>query len=395
MPMRSSWILALSLAGLAAGIIMVVCAGWFRGGDPRREEVLLSEALEAGNRGAVERLAHAWRARGQADEAVIALARLAMVEGNAAEALGLLGGRKMTGQSQARMAVVAGDALLLLRRVGEAFQAYQSALSLSPDMGPAHLGLAACLLELGSLEQASVQALAASARDDTDGRPWHIEATVRHQLGDGNEAAQAAEKALARKLPRSSRIEILALLAQWHLESGRVPEARHMVESRAILAPEGPRQQGLEGWLAEISGNGAKGIPQMREALKAAPSDPEIAQWLAEALARAEDWQGVLEAASLARKLSPDRPTNYHLQAMALDRLGKPAEAVKIRERQEKVTRLLATMTDLAGKADADPANAAIREEMARVSEQLERPDWARAWRETSRASSLLGSPTP
>lgn len=392
---RGQWLMAGVLAAAAAGTLILLNRTLFPSVDSQREKGAMKRAIEMGNRSEVERIAANWRARGHGDEATIALANLALFEGNPAEALGILTPRKFDGEARSEAAVVAGDALLVLKRVGEAFQAYQSALTVSPDNSRARLGLAACFLELGSLEQAAAQAREASTQDDSDGRPWHIEASVRHQLREWNEAAEAAEKALARKLPRSSRIELLALLAQWNLENGKVEDARRQIESRALLAPDGARQQALEGWLAEATGNTAKGLSLVREALNSAPSDPEIAQWLAEALTRAGDWGGALEAATKSRELSPDRPSNYHLRAMALDRLGKPVEAREERERQERVTRLLATMTELAAKANADPSDAGIREEMARVSEQLGRPDWARAWRETSRASSLLRSGNP
>lgn len=392
---RGQWFVGGTLVALAAGVFILVNRNGFAPWDSQRDQVALQRAIEAGNRPEVERIADNWRARGLGDEAAIALANLALVEGNPAEALGILAPRKVDGEARARAAVVAGDALLVLKRVGEAFQAYQAALSVTPDLGRARLGLAACLLELGSLEQAAAQARDASSQDDSDGRPWHIEASVRHQLREWNEATDAAEKALARKLPRSSRIELLALLAQWNLENGKVEEARRQIESRALLAPGGARQQALEGWVAEASGNTGKGLSLVREAMKSAPADPEIAQWLAEALTRTGDWAGALEAATKAQQLSPDRPSNYHLRAMALDRLGKPEKAREERARQERVTRLLATMTDLAAKANADPSDATIREEMAQVSEQLGRLDWARSWRETSRASSFLRSGNP
>jgi uncharacterized protein YjlB len=76
-------------------------------------------------------------------------------------------------------------------------------------------------------------------------------------------------------------------------------------------------------------------------------------------------------------------------------RLNRPAEATIQRARQEEVRRLLGVMTQLSSRADADPLNAEVREQLAQTSEQLGRNDWARSWRETSKASLQLRTNPP
>lgn len=395
MPRLRMILLIMALIAGSSSVFVVVNWSLWRGTSHTTEVARMNVALERGDRAEVVRLAAQWRTRGYPDESRLSLARLALVENSPGEALEQLRGVQGDGPFQAETAMLAGDSLLLLNQVGEAYLAYQHSLAVNPQLFGARLGFAATLMELGSLEPAAEQALEATHLDATDGRPWHILASVQFQMQLWDESAESSKKALERRLPRSSRLELLSMLAQWHLEHGRLAEARTTIENRGALDAGSGRQLALVGWLADLEGKGMTGITALESACQMAPQDADIALWLAEAQMRSGNWSGVLTAASKAQALSPDRPAPYHMKGQALDRLNRPAEAIAQRNEQERVRQLLAVMTKLSARADADPSDAHVREQLAQTSEQLGRADWARSWRATSRASSHLRTHTP
>jgi tetratricopeptide (TPR) repeat protein len=382
------------LGGLIAFFVVIAPWAWRRNGH-ETEVVRMGLALERGDRAEVMRLSERWRVGGYPNESRVALARLALLEQSPREALEHLRGIPGTGPMAAEASMLAGDSLLMLRQAGEAYLAYQHSISLDPRLYGSRLGLSATLMELGSLEPAAGQALEATELDDTDGRAWHVLASVQFQMQLWDESAESARKALERRLPRSSRLELQSMLAQWHLEHGRLEEARTTITNRGALDTGSGRQLALMGWLENLEGKTATGIASLETACRMAPQDADIPIWLADAQMRSGNWAEVLAAASKAQALSPDKPAPYHLMGQALDRLNRPAEATIQRARQEEVRRLLGVMTQLSSRADADPLNAEVREQLAQTSEQLGRNDWARSWRETSKASLQLRTNPP
>jgi tetratricopeptide (TPR) repeat protein len=382
------------LGGLVAIFVIDAPSAWRRIGH-ESEVSRMGLALERGDRTAVVRMAEVWRIQGYPDESRLSLARLALQEQSPREAMDQLRGIPASSPWGAEASMLAGDSLLMLHQAGEAYLAYQYSISQNSQLFGSRLGLSATLMELGALEPASVQALEATQLDETDGRSWHVLASVQFQMQLWDESAESARKALERRLPRSSRLELLSMLAQWHLEHGRLDDARATITNRGALDLGSGRQLALMGWLEDLEGKGAAGIATLESACTMAPQDADIPLWLADAFMRAGNWAGVLDAAKKAQALSPDKPAPYHLMGQALDRLNRPAEATTQRARQEEVRRLLGVMTQLSSKADADPSDSQVREQLAQTSEQLGRNDWARSWRETSKASLQLRTNPP
>jgi tetratricopeptide (TPR) repeat protein len=362
---------------------------WHRPKDTRARAERLASLLEASGNPCH---AHLLRAEirmkeGKYDEALAAVNAMSRFEAQLAQGPDL----RLEG------AVLSGRCLVFLHSHREAERVLRYAVdnwpaTMDPARGltDAHRGLFAVYYDQGAMTPAIDHLEEVSRLDPDDGRPHRALGRIYFDLNQPEKAIVSYTEALRRTLAPRVEGEVKIELAEVLIRAGQYEQIRHTLDGVAQNA----KVMALEAealWLASPSQiESARRLCD--EALAKDPSCPQVLR-----LAARMNWDAgeVANTAPLLERLlkqDPHDAASRHLLAQVYRRLGRPKEAAEQQRLRERSAAYLTELTDLNAKALADPWDFAVRERLAVVCDQLDRPALAQMWR---RAAQACGGRSP
>jgi tetratricopeptide (TPR) repeat protein len=378
---RRRWpLLALALAA-AAGLAAVV---WWAGPWSRSTNALATEAraaAAAGDHDLAEHLANELDARRRPDLGRLPRAESLLARGRAAEALRALGDANAPGPTRPDALILAGRALLELRRPEDAAGAFATARDERPDSADAHRGLAAVYYDQGALLRAVEHLKEVARLVPGDGRPHRMIAHVYRDLDDRAAAVDAYREALGRSLPEAAAAEARSELAEVLVRQGEFAAALDVIASGTVTpAGAAARAEALLGLGRAAEATAAADAALARQSRNTAllrvrgRLHLEAGEFAAAA--------GRLEAAVAA---APAEMSSRHLLAQAYERLDRRDDAAAQRRKVQELQDAEQELTRLNREANDRPWDAAVRERMAAVCERIGRDDLAAMWRRAAR----------
>lgn len=373
-------------------IVFVLAAGaWrYRITRPEYRYTRGEQAIKAGDLDTARQYADRLEASGYPDHANLLRGEVLLRSGAADRAIVYLSRVRAEGPLRRRTDVLTGQCLLTFGSFREAAQVFQAVVSEHPDDVDAHRGLAVIAYDLGQLDEAVESLRRVAELDPVDARPHRLIGLIYKDLSQNPASEEAYREALRRGL--SPRVE---------------EEVR--VELAAVLTRQGKYAAGIE-VLDVLPSGGVEdpaGAAARAECLRGLGRPQEAANVLDAALARQAStplWrlrgqvyqdQGRLADAlpcfERAAELSPADQQSYHLLGQAYAALGRKEDAKRAFDRAAELRRDLDKITALSKEAMAKPWDAAVRLQLAELSDRLGMPQVAAVWRKAAAACVAKG----
>ncbi|GEM_PF-481539 len=279
-------------------------------------------------------------------------------------------------QTQALAYAHSGDALYQLGRFAEAIRILTIALQMDPKLADARRYLAAAYYDIGAMNHAIDELERLSQLVPDDYRPYRLIGLIYRDFDEVGKASVYYQKALECSPPPLAAEAIRLELA------GCLTRQQRFAEAAAILAScePSPEALALQADCARAQGEKNQARALLEKTLKMAPCH-ERALVISGQLALEENDSE--EAVRFFQKYVECYPKQWraHFQlAQAYQRVGKKEEAELEFEQMRKWREIQRQFTDLHEKAMRDLHGADIRFELARLAEELDRPDLARMW---------------
>jgi tetratricopeptide (TPR) repeat protein len=376
---------------LSVAILGTAAVGWWRYRVTRPEYRLArgEEAIQANDWEQVDSLVEKLEAAGRADEAHLLRGKTYQARRRPDLALAQFDAIREESPLYLSGTAQAGRCLLELGARREAFKIFSIVVERDPNQIDAHRGLAAIAYDLGQLDLA-VEHLEVVARlDPNDSRPLRLIGLIYKDLSQREKADTAYREALRRgptpALEEEVRKEMAENLVELHryADAIAVLDALHVEDERTIAA----RADALRG--AGRSG----------EAL--ALLDRELKRFAAGALFRlrgqlsldVQDFAGAIVSLERAVELLPHDYRAHFLLAQAYAGAHRADDAKRETARTEELRQALDQITSLSRRAMERPWDAAVRLQLAELSDRLGMPEVAKTWRTAAEACQGKGRP--
>jgi len=367
-------------------ISLLVAGAWrYRITRPEYRFARAEDAIRVGDLETARQYADRLEASGHPDHASLLRGEVLLKSGAADRAIVLLSRVRAEGPFRRQAAVLTGQCLLALGAPREADQVFRSVIAEHPDEVDAHRGLAVIAYDLGQLDEAAEHLRYVAELDPTDARPHRLIGLIYKDMGQYAASEEAYREALRRGLTPKVEEEV-------------------RVELTAVLARQGKYAAGIEVLDALPSGGveDPAGVGARAECLRGLGRQKEAADVLDAALARQTStalWrlrgqvyqdQGRLADAlpcfERAIELGPADQQSYHLLGQTYAALGRKEDAARAFTRAEELRRDLDRITALSKEAMAKPWDAAVRLQLAELSDRLGMPQVAAMWRKAAAA---------
>jgi len=285
--------------------------------------------------------------------------------------------RRVDHAALARDYVASGRHLLADQRLPEAYAAFKDAVRLAPDLADGHRGLAAVAYDQGAIIEAVGHLRRVAELDPTDGRPHRMIGHICTDLDKREEAVAAYRQALDRSLTAAAEAEVRVELAEQLLRLGDAEAAL------AMLPQEAGSAQALAVRAEAIwtTAGADDAITLVEAALLSLPDEPRLLSLVGRLHIDRGDYDKAVDPLEKSLALDQAELTTLQALATAYERLGQAADAARIRQRRADVQAALERLTSLTVDADAQPWNAALREELALICASLGKDELAAMWR--------------
>ncbi|MCS7312631.1 MAG: tetratricopeptide repeat protein [Acidobacteria bacterium] len=214
----------------------------------------------------------------------------------------------------------------------EAARAYESAVSLQPDLGPAwrELGEVLEFLSLASGD-ANLQAQAVTAYQryleyDPDPRVANRTLYLLIRAQQHEAAIQLGEKLLTRVSPDMP--QVLFPLFEAYMRAHRPDRAEAVIRRYIAASPEDPDGYRAYALLLLQQGRQAEAQQALRDALARAPDDFDLLQTAVQALQEQRLFEAALQAVDTYLDRHPDEPSAWFLKAHVIARQKGPSQAL-------------------------------------------------------------------
>jgi Flp pilus assembly protein TadD len=275
---------------------------------------------------------------------------------------------------------------LLLKRLGEAEQAFRFVLSEQPDHTDAHRCLAAIYYDQGAW-LAAVQHLREVARlDPEDGRPFRFMGLIYKDLDQPNLAVPSYRDALKRRLTDVVGEEVQDELAECLVLQAHYAEALEILEQRSPLGTALPKLTALRAECLWGLGRATEAEPLLDQALQEHPRSPELLRVRAKTLLAVGKSAAAATLLERVLEIDPNDFKSRHQLAQAYEGLGRRAEAAEQRQRVKQTQDQLQELTRLTQEAKDKPWDAPLRRRLADLCHRLNRPDLAAMWQRAAAA---------
>ncbi|MFO0799061.1 MAG: tetratricopeptide repeat protein [Gemmataceae bacterium] len=367
-------------------MVAVAAAGGWRYRVTRPDYVLArgDEAVRSKDWATAARAIDRLEAAGAADHAAVLRGEYFLATDRPDLALGALSEIKRDSPFHLRSAAKVGRCLLALGNLAEADKVLNHVLDAEPENVDALRALAAVAYDLGQMP-AAVEHMETVARlDPADARPHRLIGLINKDLNRYEPAEAAYRESLRRGLAEPARGEVVVELADVLVRAGRFADALELLDA-------GPPAPGPEGELARAEAlrglaRRADAVAVADRAIVAHPSDGALRRLRGQLhLDDGNAPAAVLALEAAAARLPADYQTHF-LLAQAYTATGRAADATRSATRAEELRKALDRATTLTREAMDRPWDAAVRLELATVTETLGEPKLAALWRAAAAA---------
>ena len=390
---------------LMAGVALAVAAR--EGSKGRRVDTaaptsmaLATEAWEAVDRqdaAAARKAIRSLKERGAAGLAAVVQARLLVARGFSRPALDLLAALTADeiGADDADLPrlihLVRGEAAYRLRLYPLAERELTAVLAAMPDSVDAHRLLAAMTYDAGVIP-AAIEHLEATARlAPTDPRPHRLLGLIHNDYERYPEAVEHYQETLRRAPDQADRDEVLVELAGSLVKLHRHREALATLDN--LPAGDAADLLRAECLLAIGDRDAAREI--VNRILRKSPDD--LGGLVLEGSIDMEDGDPQGAIRPLERGVAKHR-RDYLARlklAQAYAGCGREADADAARAEAERIRALRREFADLHQEAWAKPGDADVRQRLAAMAAELDRPDLEQVWLEAAEAVEVRRKPAP
>lgn len=380
----------ITIAGV--GLISCAVAAWIvfksEPSPARRYEEALA-ALKTGNLDPVAAASRSLEAvPGYEERARFLRAAYFVKTGNSLQAQVELDGPVKSTELWTEMQLLAAELHYRDGRFSLAEAAARRVLADDPNNIAAHRWLASVLYDLGANQAAEEELGILMRLAPADFTPYHLLAVIRLDAERFAEAAHAYRQALGHQPPASIRAELVRGLVQALVGQHEYTAALSAVEAEAQVHPLPPDagRLALEAECRWSLGEIEKSRELLDQAAQVDPAEPRVPQLRARLLiegGRPADAVPLLE--EVLTRDPHDFESRYRL-SLAFRRLGQTGRADEELRRMKESQALRRRLTDLSDQAVAEPRNAEIRDDLARICEELGKHDLARLYRQAADA---------
>ncbi|MFO0930288.1 MAG: tetratricopeptide repeat protein [Gemmataceae bacterium] len=372
---------------LLVGVLVVVvaavgCAGWWYWVTrPAYRLARGQEAVARGDWDAADLLVDQLEASGDSDRSALLRGESLFAQKRYAEAVAAFNRVRDRGEIRRRAALYSGRALLAMNEWAEASRLFAFVLDEEPDQLDALRGLAAVQYDLGNLDQARQHLRRVVEIAPRDGRAHRLIGLISKDMTEVDVACQAYRDALAADLPDSFRRAVPGELAECLVRQTEFKQALEVLdEARAAGIAEDGARQALRAECLWRLGRAGDALALLDPALRDHPTQAEL--WLIRGrvhLDRQEFAQALADMEKAAALKPRDYDTQYQL-ARAYAAAGRPDDARRQQQVADGLRKTLDELTRLSKDAMNKPLDAAIRLQLARLCEQIDRPELAAMW---------------
>lgn len=391
---RRHWVLLLTGVALL-GLFLAAGTWWAHTSRPAYRLRRGQEALRRGDAGRAERYAQSLADAGAADHAHLLRGEIMTRAGRYARAVMEFNEIRDQGDLRRDAVVFSGQCLLALNNRREAERAFRFVLSENPDQVDAHRGLAAVYYDQGALDPAVHHLQEVARLDSRDGRPHRLMGLIFKDLDERDRAIGCYKEALRRDLKAAVADEVRDELAECLNKKGRYREALDVLGPSDAERLESPRRSAVRSEALWASQRGSEAAALLDEALRTYPQAGELLRQRARLHLDGDDPKAA--AALLEQAVAADRHDHASrlLLGDAYQRLQRPTEAAEQRRLGQETIDRLKQMTQLSYEATANPWDAAVRERLAGVCEELDKPELAKMWHQAAAAARVADPRTP
>lgn len=294
----------------------------------------------------------------------------------------------------ARDYVASGRNLLAQQRLPEAYASFREAVRLAPKEADGYRGLAAAAYDQGAVIEAVGHLERVAELDPTDGRPHRMIGHICADLDKREDAVASFRAALDRNLTPAAAAEVREELAAQLLKLGDAEAALAQLPPRPDVAGDSAQSLAVRTEATWTAAGPEAAAELVRQALGTRPDEPRLLSLLGRIEVDLGNYAEAIAPLEQAAALDQTELTTLQALATAHERLGQADAAQRARQQRTEVQEQLERLTSLSVDADAQPWNAAIREELAAICENLGKQRLAAMWRHAAAEARKISSPS-
>lgn len=388
---RRTWCWLL-LAGVGLGLAGLVAFRWHQTSRPEYRLRHGQEALRRGDFDTAERMARRLESAGHTDQASLLQAAIHLALDSPNHAVTALNRIEGT-EARVEGAVLYGEWLVRHHtQPAEGERLLRFVLTERPDNIVAHQGLATLYYDQGAWALAVLHVLRWDELDPRDGRAKRFAGLIYRDLDHFGLAIPCYRDALRRELKEHVAQEVKEELAECLVKQSLYSEALQVLQECGPRVDEVPGLIALRGDCLFGLGKTADAEALLDRALESHPSSIDLLRVRGKLLAAL---QKPAEAARLFEDVLDKEPhdlTSRYQLSLAYERLGRREEAAKQLKALEETKLGMLALTKLIQEAGEKPWDASHQQRLAKMCEQLGRPDLARRWLRAAQRSQTRDS---
>ena len=376
--MRRYWLLIATLAVLTCGTVAVLMLR-----QPSLSIDRLVAAADAGDLDVVTPAIRRYRAQTDGKPSADLLEAILLLRGGRLEkSLSLLANIDQEGPLRHLVMRFAGECLHRLQRLGEAARILEVLVREQPDNVEAHRWLGATWYDLGAYNAAIAELEAVTRLAPEDYRPHHLLGIMYADFEQHAESIREFTAALKGAQDPALRDSMLLELAKAHAALHEYPQASKCLDQAA----ESGTAARLRAVCLLAEGRPEEATEQVQRAKTLGEDSPELAVLESELL----EQQGTATAAEAVLQQAirrwPAWAGLYYRLGNVQKQLGQDQQANATLQTWQKYRDLASELTQLNLKAIEEPFNAEIRDRLAVICTELQKPELAEMWKTAAAA---------
>ena len=367
-----------TIAALAVAAMLALggTGWWYRTSRPEYRFRTGEEAARTGNFERAERNATALEEGGQTDLALLLRGEIAYHQADAARGMAYVNQIKGEGEIRVRGAVLAARCMIALKNPREAEKALYFVLNQAPDNIEAHRWLAVIYYDQGDFKRTIPHLEEVAKLDPKDERPHFLLGSIHKDMEEADEAVKAFKESLRRRPAGPQAIETREALAEAQIKNYQEADAL-----KTLQGLDSAKAVALKAEAMITLGRAVESVSLLDEALAKFPDTGSLMRLRGERYRDAGDQE---TAAKLLERVIALDPQDYRSRsqlALCYNALDRTKEGEEQNKKAKATQDLIEKVHDLGNAAMKDPWDAATRDQLAVLFDQLNRPQMAKMWR--------------